>query len=224
VSQPTFGDPGELRPAATAPGPAGVPAQPPSPAAVPPPPGEPSPHGAPVEPYAGVPAPYPGPGLPHPVTAAPYPVTGAPYPVTGAPFPYPVTGVPHPYGVAPPPRRSPWIIALSIASGVLLLAAGTLGTLWFLDHDGARRASTEAQTQIEDLQEQVAQLESDLDDTEERLQRSEDDLEVAQACPDAVKAFIDLATEAALSGQTELPLAEAQAALFDMMQACGVSF
>jgi outer membrane murein-binding lipoprotein Lpp len=193
----------------------------------------PTPAGTP-EPYAAAQPPYPGPGLPHPVTGAPYPVTGAPYPVTGVPYavtgvPYPVTGAPFPASglpnpYAPPPRRSGWVVALSIVSGVLLLAAGALGTLWYLDHDKATQASTDAQTQIEQLQNQVAQLEDDLDDTGDQLQRTEDDLAAAQACPDAVKDFIDLATNAALAGQTAPPLAEAQQALFDMMQACGVSF
>jgi len=205
VSEPTSGESGDVRSSDASVAPAGVPAPPPSSV-------EPEPEAAP---------PYPGPGLPYPVTAAPYPVTGMPYPVTG--MPYAVTGMPYPViAPPPPPRRNAAVIVLGIATGVLLLVSGGLGALYYLDHGDATRTNAEQQAEIVDLQAQVSQLEDDLDDTESRLRRAEDDLLDAEACPDAVQAFIDLAVNAALSGQQPTE-AEAQQALFDMMDACGVS-
>jgi hypothetical protein len=144
-----------------------------------------------------------------------------PYPVTA--MPYPFTAAPHPYAFAPPPPRSPWIVVLGITTAVLLLAAGALGGLWYVDHDEAARANSDQQAQLEELREQVDQLDEDLDETETRLQRAEDDLVAAQACPEAVQAFVDLAAEAARAGQTELPMAEAEQAALDMIEACGTA-
>jgi hypothetical protein len=127
---------------------------------------------------------------------------------------------PYPYLAAPPPRRSPWIVGLGIATGVLLLAAGALGGLWFLDHDEATRNSADQQAQIEDLRAQVGQFEEDLDAAQTQLQLAEDDLAAAQACAEAVQAFVDLAADAARAGQTEVPMAAAERAALDMIDAC----
>jgi hypothetical protein len=173
----------------------------------------------PVGPDPGAAPPYVteqlvGPGLPAaPYAVLPYPVTAAPYPMTAAPYPYAF--------VAPPPRRNGWTIALGITAGVLLLAVGALGALWFLDHDEAARTSSDQQAQLEDLQEQVAQLEEDLDETENRLQVTEDDLATAQACPDAVQEFVELAAES--PGEGGAPSPRAQQAAFEMFNACGVA-
>jgi hypothetical protein len=188
-----------------------------------------APHPAVFDPATPVPGP-PLYGLPYPVTAAPYPMptyplSAAPYPVTAAPYPmtpapYPITPAPYPFGLAAPPPRSPMVVVLGIATGVLLVAAVALSGLWFLDHDEATRASSEQQAQLEQLREEVGQLEEDLDATETQLQRSEEDLVTAQACPDAVQEFIDRAGDAALEGETGPLMAAAEQAALDMIDAC----
>lgn len=195
----------------------------------------------PIEPEVGGAPQLAGPGMPYPVPVAPQPVTGVPYPVVGAAYPvsapgypvsgaaypvsapgYPVTGMP--YAVAPQPaRRSPWLVVLWIATGVLLLGSGALGTLYYLDHNEATKTSQEQQAEIRDLEEQLAQVQEDLEDTETQLQRAEDDLADARACPEAVQAFLDLAVDVALQGQTNLPQAQAQQAVLDLVAACGVT-
>jgi hypothetical protein len=209
MSERASGDGVDPLPAATVPAAELIPA---------PPPVEPDPGAAP--PYVAEQLVH-GPGLPAaPYAVLPYPVTAAPYPVTAAP--YPVTAAPYPYAfVAPPPRRNGWTIALGITAGVLLLAVGALGALWFLDHDEATRTSSDQQAQLEDLQEQVAQLEEDLDETETRLQVTEDDLATAQACPEAVQEFVELAAES--PGEAGAPSPQAQQAAFEMFNACGVA-
>jgi Uncharacterized conserved protein len=167
----------------------------------------------PAQPTSAVPA--------QPTSAVPAPVTGAPYPVTGVP--YPVTAPP--YGFAPPPapRRGPWVIVLAIVSGVLLIASGVLGALYYQQREQARRTSVDQQAQIAALQQEVAQLKDDLDETETRLQRAEDDLADAEECSDAVQGFVDLVMEVALGGESALNTAQAEQVMFDMVRACGVS-
>jgi outer membrane murein-binding lipoprotein Lpp len=155
--------------------------------------------------------------MPYPMTATPYGYAASPHP------PHPMTLAPYPYGVvAPLPPRKGWLIALSITAGVLLLAAGALGVLWYLDHDQATRTTADQQAQIEELRSQVAQLEDDLDDTETQLQRAEDDLATAQACSDAVQAYVDAVVEAAAAGLEELP-PQAQSVVREMFIACDVA-
>jgi hypothetical protein len=156
---------------------------------------------------------------PPPTTPAPAPVTAVPYPATGVP--YPVTAPP--YAPAPPPRRGPWVVVLGIVCGVLLLASGALGTLYYLQRDEAQRTSAEQQARITALEDEIAQLREDLEETETRLRRAEDDLADAQACSDAVQEFMDLAIEVGLSGGTELPAGEAESLVFEMMSACDLS-
>lgn len=209
--------------APAAPGPS-APAPPPGPAPTPP---------APTAPGATPPGPFgpvPTAGITPPVAVAPAdpaataPITAAP--VTGAVYPgasYPVT--PSPYGPTPPsaPRRGPWVTVLSIVSAVLLLASGALGTLYYLQREEARRTSAEQQAQIAALRDEVAQLKEDLDDAQTRLRRAEDDLADAEACATAVQDFLNRALDIALSGESELPVADAERLVLEMMSACNVS-
>lgn len=138
----------------------------------------------PAEPYPSSAAPYPPSGAPYPPSAAPYPPSAAPYPASAAPYPYsaapyPASAVPYGLAPVPTPRRSPWIIVLSILSGVLFLAAGGLGALYYIDHDKAATAAAEQQTEIHELKADLSDLEDDYADLEED----------ADACHDAVQAF-----------------------------------
>jgi hypothetical protein len=155
--------------------------------------------------------------LAYPASGVPYPGSAVPYPASGLPS----SGMPYPYGAAPPPgRRGVWTIVLGVVAGVLLLATGGIGTLYYLDHRSAAQTSEEQRGQIAELESRVEALEDDLDDAETQLRRAEGDLEDLEACPDAVQSFLDLVIEAASSGA--IPAA-AQSAMLDMMAACGVS-
>jgi chromosome segregation ATPase len=107
---------------------------------------------------------------------------------------------------------------LSILSGVLFLAAGGVGTLFYLDHDQATKAASEQRTQMDDLRRQLEQTQADLDGLEEDYADLEADTE---RCTDAVSELLN-ATPAEGATQEELQR-QISALVFDLIQACDVS-
>jgi type II secretory pathway component PulJ len=143
--------------------------------------------------------------------------------VTEMPPADPVGAVPVESPAAPAPRRRPGTVVVGILSVVLLLATGALATLYVVDRGRAAQANADQQARIAELQQRVAQLENDLDKAETRLRRAENDLAAARKCPEAVQDFIDLMVDVVLSGQTQLPSAQAQRLVLEMVNACGVA-
>jgi hypothetical protein len=153
------------------------------------------------------------PAGPYPSSAPPYPVSVGPYPSSAAP--YPASAAPYGWAPGPAPKRRGWIIVLSILSGVLLLAAGGVGTLYYLDHEKASKAAADQQSQIDDLNRQIDQREAEL----EALEDDYADLKAESAeCYDAVQAFITAEPE---PGATQQEIAELIGELIlDMIQSC----
>lgn len=144
------------------------------------------------------PAPYPSSATPYPASAAPYPASAAPYPASGSPYPASAA----PYGMMPPPapKRGPWVIVLSILSGVLFLAAGGAGALYYTDHDKSTKAAAEQQAQIDDLRGQLDKAQADFEDLSGDFADLEED---AAACSDAAEKFLNADADPSLS-QSEL--------------------
>jgi hypothetical protein len=88
----------------------------------------------------------------------------------------------------PAPKRGPWVIVLSILSGVLVLAAGGAGALYYTDHDKSTKAAAEQQAEIEDLRRQLDKAQADFEDLSGDFADLEDD---AAACSDAAEKFLN---------------------------------
>ncbi|MCP2324713.1 hypothetical protein HDA40_003220 [Hamadaea flava] len=145
----------------------------------------------------------------YPTSAVPaQPVSGAAYPTSA----YPATGAPYsavPAG-PPGPKKGPAVLILSILVGVLVLALGTVTTLYLVKASDASKqekaAATQAATDAKDLADLKAQLTTTKGEAEKLKQDLEgaknanaEKLKLLTACVDAVDKMMTSTTQAAFN-------------------------